>query len=73
MRKELVDALIAASNAPGTALAPAALVIARIEYPRLDPNLYLNRLDAMGDGARRAIDRQIAAPATHRPSPASAR
>lgn len=57
MRKELVDALIAASNSPGTALAPAALAIARIEYPRLDPGLYLARLDALGDGARRAIER----------------
>ena len=58
MRKELVDALVAASNAPGTALAPAALAIARIEYPRLDPDPYLARLDAMGDGARRTIERQ---------------
>jgi len=36
MRKDLVDALVAASNAPGTGLAQAALVIAQIEYPRLD-------------------------------------
>lgn len=61
MRKELVDALIAASNSPGTALAPAALAIACIEYPRLDPNPYLARLDALGDGARRAIERHTQA------------
>jgi regulator of sirC expression with transglutaminase-like and TPR domain len=57
MRRNLVDALVAASNAPGTGLAQAALVIARIEYPQLDPEPYLARLDALGDGARRAIER----------------
>src|SRR5688572_30278957 len=57
MRKELVDALLAASNAPGTGLAAAALVIARIEYPRLDADRYLSQLDGMGAGARRAIER----------------
>ena len=57
MRKELVDALIAASNAPGTSLAQAALVVARIEYPRLDTDRYLGQLDGMGACARRAIER----------------
>lgn len=56
MRKDLVDALTAASNAAGTGLARAALVIARIEYPRLDAEPYLARLDAMGDAARRHIE-----------------
>ena len=60
MRKDLVDSLTTASNAPGTGIAAAALVIARIEYPRLDAELYLARLDAMGDAARRTIERQIA-------------
>ncbi len=59
MRKDLVDALTAASNAPGTGLAPAALVIARIEYPRLDASAYLARLDGMGDAARRHIERHV--------------
>ena len=59
MRKDLTDALMAASNAPGTALAQAALVIARIEYPRLDAAPYLERLDAMGDAARRRIGQQV--------------
>jgi regulator of sirC expression with transglutaminase-like and TPR domain len=59
MRKELVDALTAASVTPGIGLAQAAFVIARIEYPRLDPNPYFARLDAMGDAARRRIDRHI--------------
>lgn len=59
MRKDLVDALIAASNTPGTALAQAALVIARIEYPRLDPSTYLQQLDTMGDTARCWIERHV--------------
>jgi hypothetical protein len=46
MRRDLVDALVAASNAPGTSLAHAALTIARIEYPKLDPEPYVGRLDA---------------------------
>jgi len=59
MRRDLVEELIAASNAPGTALAQAALVIARIEYPRLDPSTYLEQLDAMGDAARHGIARHL--------------
>jgi regulator of sirC expression with transglutaminase-like and TPR domain len=61
VKKDLTAALVDASNAPGTALAPAALVIARIECPRLDPEPYLARLDAMGDAARRAVERQASA------------
>ena len=57
MHKNLADALVTASNAPGTGLAQAALVIARIEYPRLDAEPYLARLDRMGDAARRHVDR----------------
>jgi regulator of sirC expression with transglutaminase-like and TPR domain len=59
MRKDLADELSAACNAPGNGLAQAALVIARIEYPRLDIDPYLARLDAMGEAARRRIERQI--------------
>ena len=59
MKRELVDTLLAATNAPGIGgLAQAALAIARIEYPRLDPGPYLARLDAMGESARQAIARQ---------------
>ena len=57
MKKELLSALVDASNTTGTALAPAALVIARVENPHLDPDPYLARLDAMGDAARRVIER----------------
>jgi regulator of sirC expression with transglutaminase-like and TPR domain len=59
MRKDFVDALTAASDAPGTGLAAAALVIARIEYPRLDAERYINQLDAMGDAARRCIEQHV--------------
>ena len=67
MRKDLVDALTAASKAAGTGLAQAAFVIARIEYPRLDPTPYLAKLDAMGDAARRRIETRAAE--TGDPSP----
>ena len=43
-----------ALNAPGADLAPAALAIARIEYPALDPHPYIARLEEMG---ARAADR----------------
>ena len=59
MRKDLVCALTGATDAPGTSLAPAALVIARIEYPRLDVEAYLAKLDAMGELARRAVERRV--------------
>jgi regulator of sirC expression with transglutaminase-like and TPR domain len=61
MRKDLVSELTLATNAPGTSLAPAALVIARIEYPRLDSEPYLLRLDGMGHGAAHAVERHVAA------------
>ena len=59
MQRDLADALTAASNAPGTGLDRAALVIARIEYPRLESEPYLARLDLMGEAARRRIERHI--------------
>ena len=38
-------------NAPGEELAPAALAIARVEYPALDVEGYLDAIDRMGDDA----------------------
>jgi regulator of sirC expression with transglutaminase-like and TPR domain len=67
VKKDLVSALMEASNAPDSSLARATLLIARIEYPRLDPEPYVARLDAMGEAARRAIERHIEA--TGDPSP----
>ena len=55
----MIDALVAAVDAPGIGLAQAALVIARIEYPRLDLPAYMSKLDAMGELARRAIQEHV--------------
>ena len=60
MRKNLADALLQAANAPGSDLAVAALIIARIEFPRLDPAPYLARLDDMGGAAARAVSAHVA-------------
>jgi regulator of sirC expression with transglutaminase-like and TPR domain len=59
MHRNLVDALSAAVNAPGVDLAAAALVIARLEYPRVDADAYLARLDAMGEKASGDIARHV--------------
>ncbi len=59
MHKDLAHALATAANAAGTSLAPAALLIARIEYPRLDVEAYLAKLDAMGELARQAVQRRV--------------
>ena len=59
MHKDLVASLTAAASAAGTSLAPAALLIARIEYPRLDLEAYLAKLDAMGELARQAVQRRL--------------
>lgn len=49
---EVAAELQKAMNASGDDLAPAALAIARVEYPSLDPKPYLARLDRMGLEAR---------------------
>jgi len=59
MRKDLAAALVSECNATGTALARSALIVARVEYPRLDPEPYLARLDAMGDAARRVVAQHV--------------
>jgi regulator of sirC expression with transglutaminase-like and TPR domain len=48
---ELAAELQKAMNAPGHELAPAALAIARVEYPSLDPVPYVAALDRMGQEA----------------------
>lgn len=48
---QVADELEHALNAPGADIAPAALAIARVEYPALDPEPYLDRIDAMGSAA----------------------
>ena len=49
--KPLADQIVDAADRPGSDLAAAALLIARIEYPRLDAAPYLERLDRIGDAA----------------------
>ena len=51
MSKTLADQIVDAADRPGSDLAAAALLVARIEYPRLDPAPYLARLDEIGDAA----------------------
>ncbi len=62
MPHPLADELKAALAIPGDGLTRAALVIARLEYPRLDPVPFLDRLEALG--ARAAARMQGADPAT---------
>jgi regulator of sirC expression with transglutaminase-like and TPR domain len=57
MRRDLIDALSDPSQT--STLAQTALVVARIEYPNLDPEPYLRQLDALGDEARRFIQHRV--------------
>jgi regulator of sirC expression with transglutaminase-like and TPR domain len=52
-----IDELLAALNAPGDAVAAAALAIARVEYPGLDPAPYLQHLARLGEGAAARVER----------------
>ena len=52
---EVSAELQAAMDAPGNDLAPAALAIARVEYPSLDSRPYLAMLDRMGEEAAARI------------------
>jgi regulator of sirC expression with transglutaminase-like and TPR domain len=56
----VTEELLRALNEPGEALAPAALAIARVEYPTLDPLPYLQRLERMGEAAAGRLQRQDA-------------
>ena len=53
---EVAADLERALNASGAELGPAALTIARIEYPALDVQRYLDRLDEMGARASRRLE-----------------
>jgi regulator of sirC expression with transglutaminase-like and TPR domain len=47
-----------AMNAPGEDLAPAALAIARVEYPSLDAEGYLRAIERLGEEAARRVAQQ---------------
>ncbi len=51
MAKTFAEQIADAADRPGPDLAAAALLVARIEYPRLDAGIYLDRLEQMGDEA----------------------
>jgi regulator of sirC expression with transglutaminase-like and TPR domain len=53
---EVAAELQRAMNAPGDDLATAALAIARVEYPSLDPKPYLRMLDRMGAEAKARME-----------------
>jgi regulator of sirC expression with transglutaminase-like and TPR domain len=54
-RRTLAEQLALAADRPGPDLAAPAFLIARVEFPRLDPSPYLDRIDAMGDTACQRI------------------
>ena len=56
--KPLAEQIADAADRPGPDLAAPAFLIARIEYPRLDPEPYLDRLEAMGEDAARVVARE---------------
>ena len=55
---QIAEDLLRALNEPGESLAPAALALARVEYPALDPAPYLQRLERMGEAAEGRLQRQ---------------
>ncbi len=55
LNPELVRHFAQAALSPDPDLAVAALMIARVEYPGLDPSRYLAQLDFIGDEARRRL------------------
>ena len=55
IRAQFVHSFTHAALSPDPDLAIAALMIARIEYPRLDAGPYLDRLDEFGQEAKRRV------------------
>lgn len=55
--RTLAEQLAAAADRPGPDLAAPAFLVARLEYPHLDPGPYLDRLDEMGEAALHRITR----------------
>src|SRR5438094_5606923 len=55
MREQFVRSFKSAALSPDPDLAIGALMIARVEYPRLDAGPYLDQLDALGREAERRV------------------
>lgn len=62
IKEQLVRSFTYAALSPDPDLAVAALMIARIEYPRLDAGPYLDRIDAIGREAKLRVDAAREAP-----------
>jgi regulator of sirC expression with transglutaminase-like and TPR domain len=56
IREHVVEAFAHAALSPDPDLAIAALMIARVEYPRLDAGPYLDQLDEIGREAKLRVD-----------------
>jgi regulator of sirC expression with transglutaminase-like and TPR domain len=57
LRDQVVNSFARIALSPDPDLAIAALMIARVEYPKLDANPYIDELDALGrEAARRVAD-----------------
>src|SRR5438552_18739982 len=67
MKDNLIRSFTHAALSPDPDLAIAALMIARVEYPKLDAGPYLDQLDAIGCEARRRV---AAAGPLHQEAPA---
>jgi regulator of sirC expression with transglutaminase-like and TPR domain len=61
-RQQLINSFTHAALSPDPDLAVAALMIARVEYPKLDAGPYLDRLDALGLEAERRVAAAAARP-----------
>lgn len=55
--RTLAEQLAAAADRPGPDLAAPAFLIARIEYPHLDPGPYLDRIDELGESAAHRVEK----------------
>src|SRR4051812_33252648 len=66
MREQFVRGFSHAGLSPDPDLAVAALMIARVESPKLDAGPYLDRLDALGREAAQRV--RAATPASDTPS-----
>ena len=56
IKEQLVRSFSLAALSPDPDLAIAALMIARVEYPRLDAGPYLDQLDTLGREARLRVE-----------------
>lgn len=55
--RTLAEQIAEAVDRPGPDLAAPAFLIARLEYPHVDPEPYLDRIDEMGDAASHRVAR----------------